>query len=164
MRWRKNPILAVVAILVALMTFVAATAAASDNRVELRAELLGANEVPPADPDARGVAEVTLKLHKSEICFAVEYRRVGTPNRGHIHFAPAGVNGGIVVTFFDLVMPAAPATDPLFDQLEKRRLRDCVSVDPVLLEAIAANPSDYYVNLHNSRFPGGAIRGQLMPR
>jgi hypothetical protein len=164
MRGRKNPILAVVVVLVALMTFVAATAAASDNRVKLRAELLGANEVPPADPDARGVAEVTLKLHTSEICFAVEYRRVGTPNRGHIHAAPAGVNGGIVVTFFDLVAPPAPATDPLFDQLEKRRLRDCVSVDPALLADIAANPSNYYVNLHNSRFPGGAIRGQLMPR
>jgi hypothetical protein len=30
-----------------------------------------------------------------------------------------------------------------------------------LIGEIAANPSGYYVNLHNARFPGGAIRGQL---
>jgi hypothetical protein len=33
-----------------------------------------------------------------------------------------------------------------------------------LLEAIAADPAGYYVNLHNPRFPGGAIRGQLTLR
>ena len=33
--------------------------------------------------------------------------------------------------------------------------------DPALLEKIKATPGAYYVNLHNSRYPGGAIRGQL---
>jgi hypothetical protein len=28
-------------------------------------------------------------------------------------------------------------------------------------DAIASNPSNYYVNVHSSTFPGGAIRGQL---
>ena len=33
--------------------------------------------------------------------------------------------------------------------------------DPAILADIAAHPENYYVNLHNSRFPGGAARGQL---
>ena len=30
-----------------------------------------------------------------------------------------------------------------------------------LLDNIAANPHQYYINLHNTPFPGGALRGQL---
>ncbi len=164
MRTRKAPTVVIVVALTGLMTLVAATAVAGSNRVELRAELTGAQEVPPADPDARGDAELTIKMRTGEICFALEYRRVGMPNRGHIHQAPAGENGDVVVTLFDLVAPPALPTDPLYDQLEKRRLRDCVPVAADLLEAIAANPANYYVNLHNARFPGGAIRGQLAMR
>ncbi len=26
---------------------------------------------------------------------------------------------------------------------------------------IATHPEDYYVNVHNAEFPGGAVRGQL---
>ena len=29
--------------------------------------------------------------------------------------------------------------------------------------AILADPSGYYVNVHNAEYPGGAIRGQLAP-
>ncbi len=36
-----------------------------------------------------------------------------------------------------------------------------MTADPAVLAQIEANPSGYYVNLHNARFPGGAIRGQL---
>ena len=54
-------------------------------------------------------------------------------------------------------MPGRPGNDELE---ARRRLEDCVTADPALLEEIAANPTGYYVNLHNARFPGGAIRGQ----
>jgi hypothetical protein len=137
----------------------AATVAAADS-TKLKTALSGANEVPAADPDGRGSAEVVINA--GQACFDVKVHDTGTPNRGHIHKEAPGVNGPIVVTFFELRPGDAPATDPRHDELEEGRLMRCVAVaDPALLADIAANPDDYYVNLHNTRFPGGAVRGQL---
>lgn len=93
------------------------------------------------------------------MCFRVRFDSTGTPNRGHIHTGPAGVNGDIVVPLFEL---AASPADPLNDQLETGRGTGCVTADPALLAQIVASPTGYYVNLHNARFPGGAIRCQLV--
>jgi hypothetical protein len=137
---------------------VSGMAAAHGDSTKLRANLSGANEVPPADPDGSGRAKVEFTVTDDELCFSVRFRDTGTPNRGHIHVGLAGANGGIVVPLFELVgMPA----DERNDALEDGRLEDCVPADPATLVAIEANPAGYYVNLHNARFPGGAIRGQL---
>ena len=37
----------------------------------------------------------------------------------------------------------------------------CVDVGRALAKEILKNPADYYVNVHNAEFPGGALRGQL---
>ena len=52
-------------------------------------------------------------------------------------------------------------TDPRHDELERGRINDCVTADPALLADIVAHPDLYYVNLHNTRYPGGAFRCQL---
>jgi hypothetical protein len=145
-------------IAVLLLSIAAGVAASNSNR--LRAELRGTNEVAAlVDFDSRGRASVRIDVDDGEVCFEVSFDRGGTPNRGHIHVGEEGVNGGIVVTFFELVgLPA----DPRNDQLERRqRLSDCVDADPAVLADIVENPSGYYVNLHNARFPGGFVRGQL---
>lgn len=118
-------------------------------------------EVPPADPDADGKAKVDIDVDSGRVCFDVKTYDVGTPNRGHIHSGVAGVNGGIVVTFFELRPADAPATDPRHDAIEKGRLANCVAADPAVLADIVAHPANYYVNLHNTRYPGGAFRCQL---
>jgi hypothetical protein len=129
--------------------------------VRLSADLLGANEVPAADDDGRGKAHVVVGVEKGEVCFDVRFRRITTGNRGHIHRGAAGVNGPIVVAFFDL--QAVGLRDERLDELEKRASLDgCITeLDPVLLAEIVATPENFYVNVHNSRFPGGAIRAQL---
>ena len=142
-----------------------ASVSAHDSRVTLTARLSGAQEVPAADPDGRGKAKVRIDVKAGEVCFEIDnLKDTGTPNRGHIHTGAAGVNGGIVVTFFELRPQDAPATDPRHDELEDGEIEDCVAGDPVVLADIVANPQNYYVNVHNTRFPGGSLRCQLEPR
>jgi hypothetical protein len=139
----------------------AGSATAHDRTVTLTARLVGAQEVPPADPDGRAKAIVRINVDKGEVCFVVKnFKHTGAPNRGHIHKAPAGVAGPIVVPFFDLQTPAS-ATDPRLDKLENGRLADCVPGDPAILADIVAHPDQYYVNVHNARFPAGSLRCQL---
>jgi hypothetical protein len=136
-------------------------ASASSGGVKLKAHMSGAQEVPAADPDGRGLAEIEIDVDAGEVCFDIKIADTGTPNRAHIHVAPAGSNGPIVVPFFELRPGDAPATDPRHDALESGRIQDCVPADPALLADIVDRPEAYYVNVHNTRYPGGNLRCQL---
>jgi hypothetical protein len=129
---------------------------------QLAAGLNGANEVPPADPDGRGLA--LIRTGRERVCFAVGWTRIAAPIFAHIHAGVAGVNGPVVVLFFDVPeLPGLPPGTP------PAALPDTVSAvdgcvgdqDPALLRDIRHHPAAYYVNVHNREFPGGAIRGQL---
>ena len=37
----------------------------------------------------------------------------------------------------------------------------CLPVDRSFAKQLLQSPQDYYVNVHNAEFPGGAVRGQL---
>jgi hypothetical protein len=155
----RRQILAVLSAVAILAGLLVGNAAANSDVVKLDARLTGAQELPPADPDGRGVAKVALDVDAGEVCFDVRFWDSGTPNRGHIHAGDAATNGPIVVTFFEL---RENPQDPRHDELEaSRRLDDCVTADSGLLADIVANPQNYYVNIHNARFPAGSMRCQL---
>jgi hypothetical protein len=119
--------------------------------VALTAELTGAAEVPgPGDPDGSGSALVTINEAEGEVCFALIVANITLPaDAAHIHVGEAGVAG-------DVVVPLAPPD-------EEGASAGCViGVDSALIQAILANPAGYYVNVHTSDFPAGAVRGQLM--
>lgn len=118
---------------------------------QFEADMKGANEVPPADPDGTGTAKVSAT--GSVVCWQASWADIATPTRGHIHQGPAGVNGPIVVPFFE-APNGLPST---LDSVD-----GCTTgVDRALVRAIRKGPSGFYVNLHNAEFPGGVIRGQL---
>jgi CHRD domain len=114
--------------------------------------LTGAAEVPPADPDASGSASIILNQGLGTVCFDLSWENVdGTVFAAHIHFAPAGMNGPIVVPLF---AGSFGGTDSVSGCIE--------DVDRDLIKAIRQDPSAYYVNVHSDpNFLGGAIRGQL---
>jgi hypothetical protein len=113
------------------------------------ARLTGEVEVPPGDPDGSGLAAVIVHPARGRLCFAIVVDDIVLPAIGaHIHVGRAGVAGPIVVP---LTSPDAEGTSA-----------GCVSeVDEQLLTAIKRHPRRYYVNVHTTDFPAGAVRGQL---
>jgi hypothetical protein len=125
---------------------------------QLAARLSGANEVPPADPDGRGLALVGTG--RERVCFALGWTGIAPPIFAHIHAGAAGVNGPVVVLFFDVPELAGAPTAALPDTIAAAG--GCVGdQDPALLRDIRRHPADYYANVHNLDFVPGAIRGQL---
>ena len=120
-------------------------AGATTTTTELTALLNGANEVPPADANGTGEAHVFGAAgHPNKLCFVLFVDQIGKPTMAHIHRGAAGVVGPVKVPF------KTPADGDS---------AGCVNTR--LAARILANPQNWYVNVHNAAFPGGAIRGQL---
>ena len=113
----------------------------------LTTTMTGAEEAPgPGDPDGTGTATITLNHGQSEVCFELTVANIDPATAAHIHEAPPGEPGPIVV---HLTAPTDGSST------------GCVSADPELVNDVIRNPSAYYVNVHNAAFPAGAVRGQL---
>jgi hypothetical protein len=111
----------------------------------LAATLSGAAEKPgPGDSDGSGKAVVKIK--DDQVCWDLSWSNIDAATMAHIHKGGKTVAGPVVVNFFT----KAPAVR-----------KGCTEADQAVLDQIAANPGGYYVNVHNAKFPKGAIRGQL---
>jgi hypothetical protein len=113
----------------------------------VRTSLSGGEEVPPRDTPGSGSFVATINPGQGRLCYELSVQDLLAPVVGaHIHSAPAGANGPIVVPL------ASPTTG--FSS-------GCLDVDRDLLKAIQKDPADYYVNVHTTMFPPGEVRGQL---
>ena len=143
-------------------------AAQTVETIPFRAIMNNTNEVPAAPTAGTGFATVFLhvvrgangQIVSGSVDAKVSYRFSGavTLTAMHIHRAPAGSNGSIVVPF-DLTRTDdedgagdIPVTQAQFPTT-------AVSLETV--NAILASPQDFYYNVHSTTSPGGAIRGQL---
>ena len=132
-----------------LLTVLALTSVAADGGRKFTTTLTGAAEVPAGDPDGSGTASLRLNYGQGEVCFEISYSGISLPaTAAHIHEAPVGVPGPVVIPLF---------TTPDADGF----VSDCVSADPEEIKEIIQHPEEYYVNVHNAEFPAGAVRGQL---
>jgi hypothetical protein len=129
-------------------------AVASSETVKLTLSLDAVNPVTgmaTGDLDATGTAVFKFYPESGKICYKIKVRGLEAPiepapgiGDAHIH---AVSTGAIVV---DL--------DTEFRQADGYYIaRDCVTTSPEVVSDILANPTVYYINIHNAPYPGGAL-------
>ena len=159
MKARRLLLSLALAALVALALAGAASAARLDvadhGGRPLTTALTGAAEVPPGDLDGSGTATITVNPGQEVVCWEISVQDITLPaTAAHIHVGAAGTAppDNVVVT---LSAPVA-GLDPT-----RGFASGCTTVERDLALDILKNPEDYYVNVHTTLFPDGAIRGQL---
>jgi hypothetical protein len=148
----------------------APTASADDNFV---APLSGAQEVPPRDTPATGVAKFKLRDDGTALLFKINIENIDNVVAAHIHCGAVGENGPVGVTLF-MGSPAGGAFDGTLAEgtitaADPGNLCGWTDLASILA---ALDSGDTYVNVHTNDgvaptntgpgdFPGGEIRGQV---
>jgi len=144
--------LTVAAIGMVVLLVVGSAAGVVGGKNELVAHMNGQKAVPMGDPDAKGTADITLKPRAGKVCFDITFTGLAPDNpfAGHIHKGATGVAGPIKITFYEGSPKPSPWTGCTKQGVTKE-----------LLKRIRSHPERFYVNLHNTQYSNGAIRGQL---
>ena len=167
---KKIKILPVVLIAVLVITSVAY--AASQN---FAASLSGGEEVPRRLTDATGIATFQLSEDGTALSYSVNVANIENVFAAHIHCGPKRVNGPVGVTLFS----GTPGGGPISGTLASGTItapdpgNACGWADVAAVVA-AITSNNAYVNVHTNDgvappntgpgdFPGGEMRGQLLP-
>jgi CHRD domain len=110
--------------------------------------MTGESESPAGDPVGTGTATIRMRAGQAQVCFRFDVQNIGLPAAGaHIHRGAAGTAGSIVVP---LTAPGSQGT-----------ASGCARAARGTVASILRGPAGFYVNVHTTDFPGGAVRGQL---
>jgi hypothetical protein len=126
----------------------------------------GAEEVPARDTRAQGQLKMQLSRDGQTLSYRLIVANIENVTQAHLHRAPAGANGPIVLWLYPAGPPAAlipgrsqgvlaegeVTADLLVGQLAGEPLGTLIA------EIMAGN---IYVNVHTSQFPPGEVRGQV---
>lgn len=131
-----------------------------------RAHLSGDQEVPANESIAQGQATFQLSKDGNELSYKLIVANLENMMASHIHIAPAGSNGGVVVWLYPSAPPAAMlpgTTNGILAEgvIKASDLRGSLAgqqLSALIDEMLAGNT---YVNVHTMLFPGGEIRGQI---
>lgn len=126
------------------------------------AHMTGSNEVPPVETKGQGQTVFQLNADGTELSFRQTVANLENVRFSHIHAAPAGQNGPIVVTLYPgpttsgrtqgVLVEGTITSSDLEGSLSGMALSDLVA----LIEA-----GNAYVNVHTDAQPSGEIRGQI---
>ncbi|PYR74601.1 MAG: hypothetical protein DMF87_22150 [Acidobacteria bacterium] len=139
--------------------------------VVFSATLVPSNEVPPvsnAEQAGHGAVQIQFDLTRDAggaitgavgtFYFQLTGYPPGTTIVGaHIHPAPAGVNGPVIIS-----TGLATANTRVLDDGTGEFSFTGVFADPALVQQIINNPPAFYFNVHSTTNPGGFSRGQLV--
>jgi hypothetical protein len=144
---RRTVVIIVTLVVGALIVGGSALAARTSASKTITVPMTGAQETAPkGSPTGKGTARIMLDSTKGQICYTLSWSKIKPPVAAHIHKGAKGTSGPIVVPFFT----KAPA-----------KHTGCVKASRQQITAIIKKPTGYYVNVHTTDYPAGAIRGQL---
>jgi len=112
---------------------------------DINVTLSGANEVPPVTTAAKGTGVITVG-NDGAVSGSITTTGVAA-TAAHIHEAPAGKNGSVIVPFTKTGDAWGPAPGAKLTEAQMASLK----------------AGNLYVNVHSAANPGGEIRGQLNP-
>jgi hypothetical protein len=98
---------------------------------------------PSGDVDGSGHAMVTLNRARQKVCATIHWTGIEEPDFAHIHKKS---DGSIAVDLTGAVTGGARCTR---------------GVSRRTITRILERPRRFYVNVHNSTYPAGAIQGSL---
>lgn len=135
----------------------------SGDKFNFSSSLKGSNEVPARETNAAG--QVIVKINKDEqsLYFKIIASNIDDVFAAHFHLAPAGENGGVVVTLYtNFPQPSGPQNGILAEGVVTSDDFQNAFEDEdfsALIDAIRSG--NIYVNVHTSRYPSGELRAQL---
>jgi len=130
------------------------------------ATLSGDNEVPPVVTSAQGKFMLLINKDSTGFVYRLEIENaidILSESGAHLHCGVEGVNGPIVI---HLTGATPGGFDGSFGMSAERNTSDIVdtSCGDSILEFIRFMKSgNIYVNVHSTAWPGGEIRGQVVP-
>ena len=143
------------------------SAGAGHTNIVLSAALDGRTEVANGatnsrivgDPNGSGEVYVFgVDGDPTTLCYVLTAEGIETAAAAHIHKGAPGTNGPVVANL------AAPGDGDAADCLTQGEVGPGTTPKFPTGESVQQvlnHPGDYYVNVHNAPYPGGALRGQL---
>lgn len=127
------------------LAFSFALGTAFAEEMKFKAEMSGAEEVPPVETQATGTADITFDSESKELSWTVEQ---------------SGLSGDVTAAHFH--GPAEPGENaPPVVPIDLANLaQGSATLDDT--QAAALTDGKLYLNLHTAANPNGEIRGQVM--
>jgi hypothetical protein len=136
-----------VALAMVLMISAGCSTTAAEKGEGIKVKLSGDQEVPPVKTAASGSGTIVISADKS-VSGSITTAGVEA-TAAHIHEAPAGKNGPIII-------PLTKTSDNTWTVTKGAKLTDAQHAS-----YLAGN---LYVNVHSAANKGGEIRGQINPK
>jgi len=119
--------------------------------LSFKVPLTGAQQVPPVATSGKGTADITYDPATRMLTWSISYEGLAaTATMAHFHGpAPEGKNGPVVIW---LSHKGSPAASPIKGE---------ATLTPEQAAQFMAGA--WYINVHSQAYPGGEIRGQVIP-
>jgi len=160
-------------LLIGILVF-AGTATANAGKRVFVTQLKGANEVPPVDTKAVGLASFRLSKDGNELDYTLIVANIKNVVAAHIHLGAKDINGPVVAFLFG---PAPPGGGRTTGILAKGTITSANLIGPLQGKSLSdlvdeMRSGNTYVNVHTDDgvpppdtgpgdFPAGEIRGQI---